>query len=588
MDSLHANLLFYVAVGGVGIFGIVLLLLAGKLPWQSLGGLSIAMSNTFGLLAVTVLLAYGLVEVPRYVWHKANTPRRFRYVTYLAGRVNEKLEDAHAELSTVIMVVKSTSNQMPRRSHLRPLMDLIEELAYKDTSFKPSTSVKLNDDDLDYDSDEKSLASLRRRLMKAINHYSRVQTQFRSVLTEALALEDVLACAHKPDRRFRSSFATGANRSVFREQVEWWWKCFFYRPVLGLVALLLGLLSISIVVAEAAISTHGKPDLSVFSYLMRNWISPDNETGMKLLVGVPLAYVCVCSYYSLFRLGAFSFYYLVPGHTDSLSLLINAALMCRFAAPVCYNFLMTIHADVKSGSHTVFSQCMGAMDDIPFLGQKFNTFFPIALVVYCFCILMHVFNRIFNGIGSIFSATKRYRFDEDSDDDDQYSEMGRAIIRRERESLSQGRALGDLAGSRVADIEARGAFKPPVPTPSTSLLAQNNASSRLGGPNSSPAVVDKQARLLNTKLRVQNRLGKGMDPAAAAVDSPPASGTRAGNNGATPTWAAGSSELSSLVGAPTEPDSLDNIFRTLKPGHTRLKTSDADDDAKFSLLSPTI
>ena len=43
-------------------------------------------------------------------------------------------------------------------------------------------------------------------------------------------------------------------------------------------------------------------------------------------------YMCFCAYYSLFRLGMFSFYQLVPRHTDSFSLLVNAALTCRYSA----------------------------------------------------------------------------------------------------------------------------------------------------------------------------------------------------------------------------------------------------------------
>lgn len=45
----------------------------------------------------------------------------------------------------------------------------------------------------------------------------------------------------------------------------------------------------------------------------------------QLMVFVPLVYLCACTYFSLFKLGIFSFYYLVPGHTDSVSLLMNCS-----------------------------------------------------------------------------------------------------------------------------------------------------------------------------------------------------------------------------------------------------------------------
>ncbi len=46
------------------------------------------------------------------------------------------------------------------------------------------------------------------------------------------------------------------------------------------------------------------------------------------------AYPCLCTYFALFKLGRFSFYLLVPGHTGAFSLLANAGFTCRFAAPL--------------------------------------------------------------------------------------------------------------------------------------------------------------------------------------------------------------------------------------------------------------
>ena len=56
--------------------------------------------------------------------------------------------------------------------------------------------------------------------------------------------------------------------------------------------------------------------------------------------------MCTCTYYSLFRLGIFrGLYFMVPGCTSPYSLLVNAALMCRFAPALCYNFMHIIHVD---------------------------------------------------------------------------------------------------------------------------------------------------------------------------------------------------------------------------------------------------
>ena len=49
------------------------------------------------------------------------------------------------------------------------------------------------------------------------------------------------------------------------------------------------------------------------------------EAATQLLISWPLAYMAACCYYSLFKLGMFSFYHMVPHATNSHSLLMNAA-----------------------------------------------------------------------------------------------------------------------------------------------------------------------------------------------------------------------------------------------------------------------
>ena len=49
------------------------------------------------------------------------------------------------------------------------------------------------------------------------------------------------------------------------------------------------------------------------------------EAMTQLLASLPLAYMATCCYYSLFKLGMFSFYHVVPHATNAHSLLMNAA-----------------------------------------------------------------------------------------------------------------------------------------------------------------------------------------------------------------------------------------------------------------------
>lgn len=72
-----------------------------------------------------------------------------------------------------------------------------------------------------------------------------------------------------------------------------------------------------------------------------------DEFGVQLMTLLPLVYMGVCTYTSLFQVSAFNFNKLVPGATTGPCLMQNGSLMCRFAAPTCWNFLHVIHMETE-------------------------------------------------------------------------------------------------------------------------------------------------------------------------------------------------------------------------------------------------
>lgn len=57
-----------------------------------------ALGNTYGLLLVSLLLGYGLVDVPRHMWRKADPQTELRRKQIMAGNADEALFDAVWEL----------------------------------------------------------------------------------------------------------------------------------------------------------------------------------------------------------------------------------------------------------------------------------------------------------------------------------------------------------------------------------------------------------------------------------------------------------------------------------------------------------
>ncbi|TYG39463.1 hypothetical protein ES288_D12G018200v1 [Gossypium darwinii] len=325
-------------------------------------GFAMACSNTFGLVTGAFLLGFGLSEIPKGIWKNADWSTR------------QKLKE--------------------------------------DSSFKPQGG-RFGENDMDYDTDEKSMASLRRRLRIARDQYCRYRRKFVS--------------SFRPVR-------TG-KLGPYLDTTEFVWRCILRKQLQKLLAVILGCMSAAILLAEATILPRGV-DLSLFSILI-------NSVGRQELVGqitsfIPLMYMCVCTYYSLFKIGMLMFYALTPGQTSSVSLLMICSMVARYAPPISYNFLNLI--DLPGKGKTVFEKRMGNIDDaVPFFGKGFNKIYPLIMVVYTFLLVTNFFDRVIKYFGN----WKLFKLQIEVDGTDGFDTSGLIILQKERSWLEQGYKVGE-------------------------------------------------------------------------------------------------------------------------------------------------
>lgn len=102
--SIRGNLIFYASVGTIGIVGAVILLATKELAWENLVTLAIGASNAFGLVTGALLLGFGLVEIPHNLWRHADLDARQKWLSHKVAKVADKLDEAHQELSTAVVV----------------------------------------------------------------------------------------------------------------------------------------------------------------------------------------------------------------------------------------------------------------------------------------------------------------------------------------------------------------------------------------------------------------------------------------------------------------------------------------------------
>ncbi|XP_039127247.1 LMBR1 domain-containing protein 2 homolog A isoform X1 [Dioscorea cayenensis subsp. rotundata] len=440
--SIRQNLVFYLCVGSIGFFGLILLIIMRRNWGDNIFGFAMACSNTFGLVTGAFLLGFGLSEIPKSIWRNADWTNRQKVLSHRVAKMAVNLDDAHQEFSNAIVVAQATSNQMSKRDPLRPYMNIIDNMLVQmfreDPSFKPSGG-RLGENDMDYDTDEKTMATLRRQLRIAREQYYRYKSEYMTYVIEALELEDTIKNYERRDStgwKYVSSFRESRSGTLgsFLDMIELLWRCILRKQLEKLSAVILGCMSVAILLAEATLLPS--VDLSFFSILI-NAVGKQ-EMLVQIAAFVPLIYMCVCTYYSLFKIGMLMFYSLTPRQTSSVSLLMICSMVARYAPPVCYNFLNLIR--LGGDAKTTFEERMGNIDQaVPFFGKGFNKIYPLIMVIYTLLVASNFFGRVIE----FFGKWKRFRFQNEEEDLDGFDPSGTVILQKERTWIEQGRKVGE-------------------------------------------------------------------------------------------------------------------------------------------------
>ncbi|XP_037469787.1 LMBR1 domain-containing protein 2 homolog A-like [Triticum dicoccoides] len=602
--SIRANLLYYEIVGSIGFFGIVLIIIMHHDWGGAILGFAMACSNTFGLVTGAFLLGFGLSEIPKDIWRNADWTRRQKILSHMVAKMTVKLDNARQEYCNTITVVQATSKQMSKRDPLRPFMDIIDNMLAQmlrdDPLFKLSGGNKLAENDMDYDTDEKTMAALRRRLRIAHEEYCRCKSKYTTSVMEALELEDTVTNYEQHDAdgwKYVSDLRESRSGTLgsFLDHIEFIWRCILLNRLLKVLSVLLGCISAAILLAEATLLPTGV-HLSLFSVLIN--AAGKQEILVQVVAFAPLMYMCICTYYPLFRIGMMVVYSLTPGQTSSVSLLMICSMVARYAPAISYNFLNLVHlgGDVR----TTFEKRMGSIDDaVPFFGRNFNRIYPLIMVVYTILVAGNFFGYLFE----IFGSWKRFKFwTEEEEDTNGFDPSGVMILQKERSWIEQARKLGEKVtplarnfSSVSEDVESgtvlQGAEKVVV------MKAAPHSPKREGGAQHKYSSITEQhssqqsVKQVKEETRPTSALleaGDSENPSPASVVPDPSAGTASRWASMKAGFRSFKSSMSSKRLLPSSlsrtssstSDSLDEIFRGLKrhSSNPRADVEYLDDD----------
>jgi len=379
------------------------------------------------------LLSYGLIEIPKRLWHNRNRQLILKAQQFQIVGLLEEVEQSKEELEATIKLVKKYSDNIGVDDAFRPFVDTIikkcpvqyNDLVGGEGSFE-----------LSYD----KIVALHSRVIYASMAYSRSRCMYEEALKTIYKLEDKIHSANNPDKKMRWSFKERKNPSPIVQilyNLEWVFYTYLESNLWIIASALCALLSISVVWSETTfwISDYFPAvRLSIFYWLLNGY--GDMSVLLQwIVIFVPCCYIAYCAYWSMFQLRILNYYRLIPKQqSDANSILFSAYYVCRLTAPMIYNFLRMI-----DDSTSAFYKVMGPMNLVPLLGNAvvMNALIPLTLLALC---CLNVFN-VYSWLLGCFCLRKFKKFVYDEDFSDERIEQGKDIIGQEKSLKERGLGL---------------------------------------------------------------------------------------------------------------------------------------------------
>ena len=76
-------------------------------------------ANAWGLLLATVMLGYGLIDIPKRLWNNADPEKSLKFLESEAPRVKECMVDSEAEVYEVAKDISNVVKKVGKNDQLR-------------------------------------------------------------------------------------------------------------------------------------------------------------------------------------------------------------------------------------------------------------------------------------------------------------------------------------------------------------------------------------------------------------------------------------------------------------------------------------
>ena len=369
--AVKENVKLYIILGIVaGILMGYIIFLKGVTSFSGMVAICLAAANAFGLMLLVIFLSWGLLGVPKLLWHLSSPALILGEGYRRARQLSETLDEAKAEMELIRAEVVRRDPTVDDfdRPHLAFMLDEIAHLE-KFVTLSHTNVGERRGPDGKYQ--EMNLVALNAALKAGLRKCRRAHYQFRECVRECCQLDRVVS---------------GVEHSRYWMVVR--------QPMLKILSIVAWIGTALVLWSELVVPFQALTSTSI--------------SVVELVVEAPgtrfigcvcfLYYMSGCCYWAVFQFKIVDTYEVVPRVSDGASLCFITTFLTRVILPLCYNFLFI--ADLTQ-SHTLvtYSRLFGNMDVVVFLGEWFNRFMPVMIPILALLIQLKIIHRLMQWIG---------------------------------------------------------------------------------------------------------------------------------------------------------------------------------------------
>ncbi|EGC35389.1 hypothetical protein DICPUDRAFT_55212 [Dictyostelium purpureum] len=396
--SIKENIVLYTFMAIGGLIGVIVILSVKEMTPSSFLDFIMVLANVYGVVLIVITMGYGLIDVPRNLFRKGSHYSILRNYRVEAVVLKTELEDTRKKLVEHLKLIKTLSDRAGQYDPFRIYLDIIISKCPLEYD---SVIQEYHADPLPAGADEemlsyKKLVCVHSTLLDLVDRTHSAEVLYERLLGKAFAIEDIIES--KQNIRQNPDVEKGIAwtfKPITNNKAEYMWHMYIFPYYYRFMGFICSCLSGIIVWSEIVLAVSSNPK---YSPLYRVIVSSEPGIGLQIFCFIPLIYMCLCSYSTLFKLRISTYYRLVPQQTNTFSIMFSANYLCRLAAPLAFNFIQICHTNdntnplIKSPFDVVMGD-MNAFGDNG-IGKKFTVFFPIFVIVVCVISFFNLHKRI--------------------------------------------------------------------------------------------------------------------------------------------------------------------------------------------------